>query len=443
MIFRRKLYNRMLDWKRSRNGASALLIKGARRVGKSTLVEDFAKREYKSYILIDFSKTSKQVKSLFEDMMDLDFFFLSLQNLFGTKLYERNSVIIFDEVQFMPLARQAIKHLVADGRYDYIETGSLISIWKNVKDILIPSEETKLTLYPMDFEEFLWATGKEVVVNQMHEAYKMERAVGQAVHRLWMRELRLYMLVGGMPQAVDTYMRYNNLQQCDEVKREILDLYNNDFRKIDPTGRISKLFNAIPAQLNGNASRYKVGSVEPNQTVARLMESISDMEDSQTVLMAYNVTDPNVGMLMTRDLKQFKMFLADTGLFVTLAFKDKSFTENVIYQKLLTDKLEANLGYVYENLIAQMIVAAGNELFYHTFPTEKGNNNYEVDFLLSRGHKLCPIEVKSSGYKTHASLDAFTRKFSSRIGEQVLLYTKDFQKDGPVKCLPVYYAGLI
>lgn len=443
MIFKRKLYDEMLRWKNERRGRSALLIEGARRVGKSTLVEEFAKREYKSYILIDFSNTSKQINALFEDMMDLNFFFINLQNIFGVQLIEHESVIIFDEVQFQPLARQAIKHLVKDGRYDYIETGSLISIRKNIKDILIPSEEYAITLHPMDLEEFYWAIDRAIVPSQQQQIFTMKQAAGDAVHRKWMRELRLYMLVGGMPQAVEAYINYNDLSAVDEVKRGILDLYINDFRRIDSTGRASKLFAAIPGQLNNNASRYKVSGVIENQTKERVADVVADMEDSKTVLMAYHVNDPNVGMGMFQDFSHYKMFMADTGLFVTLAFRDKTYTENIIYKKLLSDKLDANLGYVYENLVAQMLHSAGNNLYYYTFPTTKGNYNYEIDFLLSRGNKLIPIEVKSSGYKTHKSLDAFCEKFSSRIGERVLLYTKDYQKDGATICMPIYMTRLL
>ncbi len=443
MIFKRKLYDEMLKWKRERQGKTALLVKGARRVGKSTLVEDFAKKEYKSYILIDFSKTSKQVNALFDDMLDLDYFFLTLQNIFNVSLVVRESVIIFDEVQFQPLARQAIKHLVKDGRYDYIETGSLISIKKNVQNILIPSEETKMTLHPMDWEEFYWACGNTVAPTQLREAFEMKRAMGDAVHRKWMRELRLYMLVGGMPQAVDAYINYNDLRQVDEVKRDILSLYDDDFRRIDNSGRASKLFAAIPSQLNNNASRYQVGSVIEGQTNERVAELVAEMEDSETVIMAYNVNDPGAGMGMFKDYSRYKMFLADTGLFVTLAFNNKTYVENVIYQKLLSDKLEANLGYVYENLVAQMLYTSGNKIYYHTFPSKTGNYNYEVDFLLTKGSKMVPIEVKSSGYNTHKSLDMFCSKYPSRIGERLLLYTKDFKQDGQTTCLPVYYTGLL
>ncbi|MBQ1695407.1 MAG: ATP-binding protein [Bacteroidales bacterium] len=437
MAFKRKLYNEMLRWKESRKGTSALLIKGARRVGKSTLAENFARKEYKSYILIDFSKTSKQVDALFEDMMNLDMFFFQLQNIFGVKLHERKSVIIFDEVQMQPLARQAIKHLVKDGRYDYIETGSLLSIKKNVENIVIPSEETRLTLYPMDYDEFCWATGDTVSSEFLRQAFEMKHEAGNAVHRKWMRDLRLYMLIGGMPQAVDAYNKTNNLQEVDNIKREILQLYDDDLYKIDSTGRASQLFAAIPGQLSNNAGRYQVSSVLENQNAERVSSVVADMVDSMVINLSFHANDPNVGLGMSKDLYRYKMFVGDTGLFVTLAFKDKSYTENLVYQKLLSDKLNANLGYVYENLVAQMLKANGNELFYYTFPTENGKHNYEIDFLLSRGNKICPIEVKSSGYRSHKSLDVFCDKYSSRISDRILLYTKDYQQDGETTCMPV------
>lgn len=443
MIFKRKLYDKMLQWKQEQQGRYALLIKGARRVGKSTLVEEFAKREYRSYVLIDFSKPSRQVNELFEDMMDLDYFFMRLQTLFHVTLYDRESVIVFDEVQNQPLARQAIKHLVKDGRYDYLETGSLISIRKNVQNIVIPSEEMSMTLYPMDWEEFYWATGNEVSPNQLRLAFAMHRPMGNAVHQHWMRDLRLYMLVGGMPQAVAAYNQFNNLEKVDEVKREILKLYDVDFNKIDPSSRASMMFKDIPAQLSGNASRYMIASATDGRRSENMEIIVSEMRESMVVNLAHHVTDPNVGMGLNKSLFAYKMFLADTGLFVTLAFWDKDFAENLIYQKLLSDKLKANLGYVYENLMAQMLRTAGNELYYYTFPTGNGNKNYEVDFLLSRGNKIVPIEVKSSGYKAHKSLDTFCEKYSSRIGERILLYTKDYLKDGPTTCVPVYFAPFL
>lgn len=433
----------MLDWKRQWNGKYALLIKGARRVGKSTLVEEFAKKEYRSYILIDFSKTSKQLEEVFADYTNLDFFFLQLQTIFNVALFERESVIIFDEVQFNPRARQAIKHLVKDGRYDYIETGSLISIRKNVENILIPSEEMSMVLYPMDWEEFYWATGNDTAPAQIRQVYGMKQAMGNAVHQKWMRELRLYMLVGGMPQAVDAYLSSNQLQEVDRVKRQIIELYDTDFNKIDPSGRASKMFKNIPAQLSSNSSRYMIETALGEKKPENIDTVVYEMGESMVVNLSHHANDPNVGLGLNSRLNTYKMYLADTGLFVTLAFWDKVFTENIIYQQLLSNKLKANLGYIYENLVAQMLQSTGNELYYYTFPTGNGNKNYEIDFLLSRGNKIVPIEVKSSGYKTHKSLDTFCEKFSSRIGERILLYTKDYARDNQTTCIPVYYTGLL
>ena len=442
MIFKRKLYNDMLRWKNERNGTTALLIRGARRVGKSTLAEEFAKQEYKSYILVDFAHTSNEIDELFQNTCDLDYFFFRLQNLYHTTLHRRESVIIFDEVQLQPLARQAIKYLVKDGRYDFIETGSLLSIKKNVQNIVIPSEETRLTLFPMSFEEFRWALKDEHTPNAMQEAYLMKRPMGQALHREWMRDMRLYMLIGGMPQAVDTYIQTNNLQQVDEKKREIIQLYEEDFRKIDSSGIASRLFMDIPSQLTSNANRYMISSVTDSRITETTNNIIKDMVDSMVVNIAYHANDPNVGLGLNKDYNRYKMYMNDTGLFLTLAFWDKDYTENVIYNKLLSDKLDANLGYIYENFVAQMLHTEGNELYYYTFPDEN-KHNYEIDFLLSRKNKIVPIEVKSSGYKTHKSLDVFCEKYSSRIGERVLLYTKDYQKDGATTYIPVYFTPFL
>ncbi len=442
-IFRRKLYEKMLQWKQERDGKTALLIKGARRVGKSTLAEEFAKREYESYILIDFTEAAQEVRELFEDVSDLDSLLFQLQYQYNTRLIPRKSVIIFDEVQECPLARQAIKKLVKDHRYDYIETGSLISIKKNTKNIRIPSEETRIEMCPMDYEEFRWALGDEVTVGMLQEAYEAKRPLGDGVMRKMLRDFRLYMLVGGMPQVVNEYLDTNNLSSVDRVKREIIELYADDFRKIDPTGKATRMFYAVPGQLNKNASRYQISSVIEQGKQDRVEELLQDMEDSKVVLFSHHVDDPNVGLSLHEDMGRYKMFLNDTGLFITLAFWDKDVTENVIYQKLLNDKLSADLGYVYENVVAQMLTAAGNKLFYYTWPTESGKHNYEVDFLLSRGAKLWPLEVKSSGYKTHASLDAFCEKFSERVGERFLVYTKDLRKDGSTTLLPVVMTLLL
>ena len=443
MVFKRKLYNKMLEWKNEFNGRTALLIKGARRVGKSTLVEEFAKNEYESYILIDFSIASKEVHTLFSDLSDLNYLFLRLQMIYHVNLVERRSVIIFDEVQMQPLARQAIKHLVKDHRYDYIETGSLLSIKKNIKNIVIPSEETRFQLYPLDYEEFRWTLGDTVTLPLLLNTYEKMLPVGDDINRRLLRDFRLYMLVGGMPQAVDTYIETNNLSMVDQVKRNILELYSDDFRKIDPTGRAGMLFDAIPAELNKNASRYQVSSVIAGEKEERVREILADMQDSMTVYISYHADDPSVGMSLHKDPRRYKLFLCDTGLFVTLAFKDRDFTENEIYEKLLNGKLSTDLGYLYENMIAQMLKTAGNELFYYTFPKETSNHNYEIDFLLARKNKICPLEIKSSGYKTHASLDAFQNKFSSRILNRYLIYTKDIRKDKDIFCLPIYMVSFL
>lgn len=440
-IFKRKLYNRLLEWKNTRQGQTALLIEGARRVGKSTMVEAFARAEYRSYILIDFNKVSPFIISLFDDLMDLDFIFLQLQTAFSVNLYQRESLIIFDEVQRCPKARQAIKYLVADGRYDYIETGSLISIKKNTQDITIPSEEERVTMYPMDYEEFRWALGDNATLPLLRTFFDSRKGLG-GVHRIKMREFRLYMLVGGMPQAVKEYLNTNNLSAVDLVKRDIINLYCDDFRKLDSSGRVERMFLNIPAQLSANISRYQSYSVIGDVADNKLIELLKDLEDSKAVLFAHHSNDPNIGMSLSQDLSRYKLFTADTGIFVTLAFWDKGFTENIIYQKLLSDKLEANLGYIYENAVAQMLAASGNRLFYYTFPKD-AKHNYEIDFLLSKGSKLCPIEVKSSGYRTHASLDAFCNRYSSRVDQRYLIYTKDLQMDGSTIMIPAYMAPLL
>lgn len=440
-VFRRKIYDDILDWKRKNDGRTALLVEGARRIGKSTIVEEFARNEYKSYILIDFNTASAEVKSLFDDLMNLEFIFLRLQQAYSTQLFERNSVIVFDEVQQCPKARQAIKYLVKDGRYDYIETGSLISIRKNIENITIPSEEDRIQMNPMDYEEFRWALGDTVTVPLLKTFWEKKIPLG-AAHRDAMRNLRLYLLVGGMPQAVNAYLDTNNLRTVDEVKRRIILLYREDFAKIDKTGKVSSLFMSIPAALSRNASRYVPSSVIGNIADDRMSELLMNLEDSKTVNIAHHADDPNIGLPVSANYDKFKIFLADTGLFVTLAFWDKDFTENIIYDKLLSDKLSVNLGYVYENLIAQMLVASGNRLFYHTWKKDE-KHYYEIDFLLSKGAKLCPVEVKSSGYKAHASLDAFCDKYSARVGSRYLIYTKDLTKDNGTTLLPAYMTPLL
>ena len=437
-IFKRKIYDKMLRWKRTRDGSTALLIKGARRVGKSTIAEEFARKEYQSYILIDFADAPAALWEAVDNISDRDNFFMRLQFIYGVKLHERKSVIIFDEVQKCPKAREAIKYLVKDHRYDYIETGSLLSIKKNTKGIVIPSEETHITLHPLDYEEFRWALGDNVTVDLLREAFDKKRPFGDSVVRKLLRDFRLYMLVGGMPQAVNTYLNTNNLSDVDIKKREIIDLYIDDFQKIDPSGKISRLFSAIPSQLNKIASRYQQSSIiGRGYSHDDIAEFLRDLEDSLTVNFAHHSDNPSIGLPAHTDYDRYKLFVGDTGLFITLAFWDKDITENIIYQKLLSDKLSADLGYVYENVVAQMLVASGNKLFYHTWQSKTSNHNYEVDFLLSRGTKLWPLEVKSSGYKTHKSLDEFCRKYSEHISNRYLIYTKDLKKDEQTTLLPV------
>lgn len=442
-MFKRKIYDDLVKWKEEDRGRTALLIEGARRVGKSTVAEEFARNEYRSYILVDFMSASRATRELFDDISNLDYLFLQLQLQYGVQLHERESLIVLDEVQLCPPARQAIKQLVADGRYDYLETGSLISIRKNTEHILIPSEERKAQMHPMDYEEFCWAQQDEATIPLLKSAYEKGMALGDRTNRLMMRNFRLYMLVGGMPQAVDAYLQSNNLAVVDRVKRGIIDLYDEDFYKISPSGTVSRLFNAIPAQLAKKSSRYHVSSVLANRDAASVLEEVSEMAASKTVLVAYHADDPNVGMSATIDLEKFKLYLGDTGLFVTLMFRDSDFTENVVYEKLLADKLPVNLGAVYENIVAQQLVAKGDGLFYHTWPKVESHRNYEIDFIVSRGKKICPIEVKSSRYRQHESLDDFAAKYSSRIGKQLLVHTKDFCKDGPIFCLPTYMAQFI
>ena len=435
-MFKRKIYSKLLSWKEESNGNTALLIEGARRIGKSTVVESFAKNEYQSYILIDFSTVSKSIKALFEDISDLDYLFLQLQLQYKVDLHERNSLIIFDEVQLCPLARQAIKSLVKDHRYDYIETGSLISIKKNIQNILIPSEERKLSMYPMDYEEFCDATGNNYGLLQ--QIYDSGAAIGQATNRKLMRDLRIYMAVGGMPQAVEAYVNGKNFSEIDMVKRQIISLYEEDFKKIDASGRISALYHAIPAHLAKDARKYRITTAIGKRNNTKAKELLYELIDSKTVLPCYNSTNPRVSLTDTKDFDSYKLYLSDTGLFVTLMFIDRPVTENDIYAKLLSDKLPANLGYLYENLVAQMITVSGRELYYHAWEKKGSTHYYEVDFLISEGSKINAFEVKSSGSGKHESIREFCRKFSQNINKAYLISQKDAGKEENLLLEPFY-----
>lgn len=436
MYFKRKAYDKLVQWKTDYAQNYAVLLEGARRVGKSTIAEQFARNEYRSYILIDFSKASNEIKSCFDDINDLDMFFLRLQALTGVNLYKEESVVIFDEVQLFPKARQAIKHLVKDGRYHYIETGSLISIKKNVENILIPSEEMKIDVYPMDYEEFCWATNQNF--DMLKKIYDMNKSIGQEVNRKLMRDIRVYMAVGGMPQAVEAYTVGQNFSMIDQIKRQIIVLYEDDFKKIDPFGRLSSIYHSIPAQLSKEAKRYSLSKTLGRRKNEKDDSLIYDLIDSKTVIASYNSTDPRVSLSLTKDLSSYKLYIADTGLFVTLMFIDRPATENEIYAKLLADKLPANLGYLYENLVAQMITSTGRELYYHTWEKKGSTHYYEIDFLISNGSKVSAIEVKSAGAGKHESLLEFRKKYSKNIKNSYIVSQKDIDKKEELKFMPVY-----
>lgn len=436
MYFKRKAYDKLLEWKNLYSDKYAVLLEGARRVGKSTIAENFAKNEYKSYILIDFSKTTSNILECFDDIGNLNIFFLRLQAETGITLYEHESLIIFDEVQLFPKARQAIKHLVFDGRYSYLETGSLISIKKNVKNILIPSEEMKLQVYPMDYEEFCDATGGNYEL--ICEIYNCGTAIGQATNRKLMRDLRIYMAVGGMPQAVEAYVNGKNFSEIDMIKRQIISLYEEDFKKIDDSGRISALYHSIPAQLAKATRKYRITTAIGKKNNTKAEELLYELIDSKTVLPCYNSTNPRVSLTNTKDFNSYKLYLSDTGLFVTLLFIDRPVTENDVYAKLLSDKLPANLGYLYENLVAQMIAASGRELFYHTWEKNGSTHYYEVDFLISEGSKINAFEIKSSGTGKHESIKEFSKKFSQNVNKVFLISQKDVGREENLLLKPFY-----
>lgn len=436
MYFERKAYQKLLEWKEKYADKYAVMLEGARRVGKSTIAENFAKNEYKSHILIDFSKATDTIRSCFDDIGNLNVFFLRLQAETGTTLYEHESLIIFDEVQLFPKARQAIKHLVADGRYSYLETGSLISIRKNVKDILIPSEEMKIQVFPMDYEEFCDATGGNFEL--LRQIFGSKRAIGQATNRKLMRDLRVYMAVGGMPQAVEAYINGKNFSEIDMIKRQIISLYEEDFKKIDPSGRISALYHAVPAQLAKDARKYRITTAIGKRNNTKADELLYELIDSKTVLPCYNSTNPRASLADTKDFNSYKLYLSDTGLFVTLMFIDRPVAENKIYAKLLSDKLPANLGYLYENLVAQIISASGRELYYHTWEKDGSTHYYEVDFLISDGSKIDALEIKSSGSGKHESIREFCRKFSQNISKAYLISQKDVGNEENLLLKPFY-----
>ena len=436
-MFKRKAFEKLKYWKEKKAPKYAVLLEGARRVGKSTIAEEFAKQEYKSYIKIDFANVRKEILDVFEDIAEPDIFFLRLQTATGITLHKRESVIIFDEIQLMPKVRQAIKYLVADGRYDYIETGSLISIKKNVKDIVIPSEEIKIQVYPMDYEEFMWATGNETY-QVLKELYKRGKAVGNSLNRKLMRDFRVYMAIGGLPQAVAAYVEGKNFTEIDEVKREIINLYKDDFFKIDGTGLIGRMYESIPTQLATDKRSYVISAATGKKKVDKDIERLYNMLDSKTVLPCYNVLNPSVTLSQTMDNQTFKLYLADTGLFTTMIFSSSGETDENIYTKLLSDSLPADLGYLYENAVAQVINAAERPLYYHTWRKDNVTRYFEIDFLVASKTKIVPIEVKSSGLGMHKSITEFQRKYSKNTAEPILLSQKDVGQVEMLKLYPIY-----
>lgn len=434
-MFKRKIYNELRRWKNESNGKTAVLIEGARRVGKSTVVKEFAKNEYESFVVIDFANTTKKILSIFDDVANLNLFFTRLQIETGVKLHQRKSVIVFDEVQLFPKARQAIKYLVADGRYDYIETGSLISIKKNVSNILIPSEERKLAMFPMDYEEFTDAIGLDYSI--LKSLYEQGLPIGESTNRTLIRNLRLYMAIGGMPQAVDVYLKEGDFSQIDSVKADIIGLYKDDLKKIDKSGRLSKMYETIPAQLVSKRNRFSFG-YGLEKKVKKDDERLYDLLDSKIVNCCCSVLDVSPSLSLYEDLTKFKLYVGDTGLFVTMLFNSGNPDHNDIYGKLLSDKLDLNLGYLYENLVAQMIIGSKRQLHYFTFPKEGSNHFYEIDFLLSKGTKVVPLEVKSSKANSHSSLDAFKIKYSKYVDRRYLISSKDYFNKGDLTNIPFY-----
>ncbi len=441
-MFKRKAFDKLKYWKEKKAPKYSALLEGARRVGKTTIAEEFARREYRSYIKIDFANVKKDVLDAFDDISNLDIFFLRIQTATGITLYRRESVIIFDEIQLQPKVRQAIKYLVADGRYDYIETGSLISIKKNVKGIVIPSEEMKIQVHPMDYEEFLWATGNDTY-SALRELYQYGKPVGNSLNRKLMRDFRIYIAVGGMPQAVEAYVEGKNFSEIDEVKREIINLYEDDFYKVDATGLIGRMYDSVPAQLATDKRRYIISAATGKRKGNKDLERLHDLLDSKTVLACCNVLNPSVALPQTRDDDYFKLYVADTGLFTTMIFNSVDKTDENIYTRLLSDALPADLGYLYENAVAQVIASSDRPLYYHTWKQKDSSHYYEVDFILSSGTKIVPIEVKSSGIGKHKSITEFGKLYSSQIARQILLSQKDVGNDGVLRLYPFYMLPFI
>ena len=449
---KRKIYNELLKWKQESNGNTALLIEGARRVGKSYIAEEFAKNNYKSYILIDFSKVSNDIKKLFDNYLDnLDYLFMYLSEYYGTKLYSRNSLFIFDEIQFCPRARGAIKHLVKDHRYDYIETGSLISIKKNVKDILIPSEEEKIQMHPMDYEEFLLAMGNDTLMDYIRTCYYKKMPLGQSLHRKAMDYFKEYLIVGGMPQAVNEYRKNRDFERVDKIKRNILNLYRDDIRKHSDelNLKVEQIFDTIPSQLQKHEKKFNMSALDEKTRYRNYEGAFYWLNDAFLINIAYNTTEPNIGLGQRMDCNTLKCYFVDTGLLLSMTFNEKNIVNEEIYKKILFDKLSFNEGMILENIVAQMLVCSNKKLYFFS-RNERDNQDetMEIDFLISKDkitskHNIIPIEVKSGTRYTFTSLKKLEKKYKDYLDKAIIIHTKDLSIEDNILYLPVYMTSLL
>lgn len=449
---KRKIYSQLLEWKQNRNGETALLIEGARRVGKSYIVEQFAKNEYKSYILIDFNIADNDIRQLFDNYLgNLDTLFMYLTNYTGIKLHKRNSLIIFDEVQFCPRARAAIKYLVADGRYDYIETGSLVSIKQSVEGIMLPSEEETLEMFPMDFEEFLWASGNEIFMDFIRDHYLHQQPLGNAMHRKAMDYFRQYMIVGGMPQAVEKYLVTKDFEETDRVKRQILTLYRNSAAQYAGkyADKVVNLFDEIPSQLQRHEKRFRLADLNKTARLRDYESSFFWLSDAKIVNICYNTTEPSIGLNMNTDRVTLKCYMADTGLLISHAFDENGIVKEEVYQKILKDHLEFNSGMIVENIVAQALKASGHKLYFYSYSSiNNKDDRMEIDFLIQKSkvtsrHNIIPIEVKSSTRYTLTSLRKCIAKFGNCITSPCVIHTADLKVEDGILYIPLYMAGLL
>lgn len=445
-MIERKIYKKILAWKQTTKGTKALLIEGARRIGKSTIAKEFGKKEYKSYILIDFNKASKKIIEMFDDINQLDIFFQTIMLEYNTRLYERESLIIFDEIQKFPKARETVKYLVEDGRYDYIETGSLISIRENVESITIPSEERKIKMYPVDFEEFMQYMGEELLLEYIKKCLESKQALEQKMHQKAMHLFKEYLLVGGMPQAVVAFKENaRDFSAADIEKRDILSLYRDDIKKAAKryNSRVSAIFENIPMYLSTHEKRIVLSEVEPNATFAKYDDPLFWLDDSMICNLCYKCNDPNVGFALNKNDSYVKCYMGDTGLLVSLAFSENEIMDQQLYKQIMDEKLSLNQGMIYENMIAQMITAMGRKLFFYTkYNEEKHRNDIEIDFLLSNesktNFKVYPLEVKSSKNYSAISLGRFKEMYGKKIATPYIIHPKNFSVDGDIIKVPPY-----